>query len=298
MHRSLAWDDLLYVLSVGRSGSLSGAARSLRVNHSTVFRRIGAIEEQLGVRLFDRRRGGYAPTAAGEAVIELADRLDEDVLALERKLAGEDLRPSGTVRVTTTDTMIPTVTPLCGRFRQLYPEICLELVTGNEFLNLSRRDADVALRPSREPPENLHGRRLSGIAFAIYGAPAYLAGAGGPDLARAHQWIGLDDSLSHLSVHQWLAANVPVDRIGFKASSFVAVTEAARSGMGLALLPCYLAESTGGLERIGQPLAELATDFWLLVHEDLRGTARVRAFIDFIAAEIAKLRPRMEGISR
>ncbi|HEY7811087.1 MAG TPA: LysR family transcriptional regulator [Allosphingosinicella sp.] len=295
MHRNLAWDDLLYVLSVGRSGSLSGAARSLKVNHSTVFRRIGAIEEQLGVRLFDRRRDGYAPTAAGEAVIQLAGRLDEDVLALERQLAGEDLRPSGTVRVTTTDTMIATVTPLCGRFRQIYPEICVELITGNEFLNLSRRDADVALRPSLKPPENLHGRRLSGIAFAIYGAPSYLASAGGADLSRAHQWIGLDDSLSHLSVHRWIADNVSADRIGFKASSFNAVAQAARSGMGLAVLPCYLAEDEGGLQRIGDPLPDVSTDFWLLVHEDLRRTARVRAFIDFISAEMIKLRPRMEG---
>ena len=296
MHRSLAWDDLLYVLSVGRTGSLSGAARALRVNHSTVFRRIGAIEEQLGARLFERRRDGYAPTAAGEAVIALAGRLDEEVVALERKFAGQDLRPTGTVRVTTTDTMIATVTPLCGRFRQLYPEICIELVTGNEFLNLSRRDADVALRPSRQPPDTLYGRRLSGIAFAIYGSPAYLAAAGGTDLTRAHQWIGLDDSLSHLSVHGWIAEHVPPDRIGFRASSFVAVTEAARSGMGLALLPCYLAEGAGGLERLGEPLSDLATDFWLLVHEDLRRTARVRAFIDFISAEMAKLRPQMEGL--
>jgi DNA-binding transcriptional LysR family regulator len=296
MHRSLAWDDLLYVLSVGRTGSLSGAARELKVNHSTVFRRIGLIEEQLGVRLFDRRRDGYAPTAAGEAVIEMAARLDEDVVALERRLAGEDLRPSGTVRVTTTDTMIDTVTPLCGAFRRAYPEICVELITGNQFLNLSRRDADVALRPSSQPPDTLHGRRLASIAFTVYGAKAYLAATGGPDLGRAHEWIGLDDSLSHLSAHAWLKANVAPDRIGFKASSFVAVQQAARAGMGLALLPCYMADAVPELERVCPPIPELSTDFWLLVHEDLRRTARVRAFIDFVAAEMAKLRPRIEGV--
>lgn len=298
MHRSLAWDDLLYVLSVGRSGSLSGAARALKVNHSTVFRRIGQIEEQLGVRLFDRQRDGYTPTAAGEAVIALADRMDEDVTALERRLAGEDLRPSGTVRVTTTDTMIPTVTPMCGAFRRIYPEICVELVTGNQFLNLSRRDADVALRPSLEPPENLHGRRLASLAFAIYGSPAYLAAAGGADLARAHQWVGLDETLSHLSAYRWISETVSPERIGFKASSFVAVQEAARAGMGLAILPCYMAEPFADLTRIGDPVPELTTAFWLLVHEDLRRTARVRAFIDFIAAEMAKLRPMMEGVAR
>jgi DNA-binding transcriptional LysR family regulator len=295
MHRSLAWDDLLYVLNVGRSGSLSGAARALKVNHSTVFRRIGAIEAQLGVRLFDRRRDGYAPTAAGEAVIELAGRLDEDVLALERRLAGEDLRPSGTVRVTTTDTMIGIVTPMCSAFRGRYPEILIELVTGNQFLNLSRRDADIALRPSLTPPDNLHGRRLSGLAFAIYGADRYLASAGSADPWQPHQWIGVDDTLSHLTVHQWLATEVEPEWIGFKASSFLAMLEAARIGMGLAILPCYLAERLPELRRVSEPLAGLTTDLWLLVHDDLRRTARVRAFIDFISGEIAKIRPMLEA---
>ena len=295
MHRQLAWDDLLYVLSVGRAGSLSGAARLLKVNHSTVFRRIGAIEAQLGVRLFDRHRDGYAATAAGETVVDLAERLEEEVLALERKLAGEDLRPRGTVRVTTTDTLIDVMVPLCREFRKAYPEICIELVTGNEFLNLSRRDADVALRPSREPPQTLHGRRISSIAFAPYGSKAYLASAGGGALDRAQRWIGLDDTLSHLSVHSWLVENVQPDRMAFKASSFVAIRQACVEGMGLAVLPCYMADGVPNLERVAEPIPALATDLWLLVHEDIRRTARVRTFMDFAFARLAKLRPRMEA---
>lgn len=295
MHRGLAWDDLLYVLSVGRSGSLSGAARALRVNHSTVFRRIGAIEEQLGVRLFDRHRDGYSATAAGEAVIELAERLDDDVLALERRLAGEDLRPSGTVRVTTTDTMISTVTPICGAFRRLYPEICVELITGNQFLNLSRRDADIALRPSKDPPESLYGRRLATIAFAVYGSDAYLAESGGADLGRAHSWLGLDDSLAHLAAYRWIKENVPPERVGFRSSAFEAVLAACRADMGLGLLPCYMADPVPNLRRVTEQLDEVSTGFWLLVHEDMRRTARVRAFIDFASAELTRLRPQMEG---
>ena len=295
MHRRLAWDDLQYVLAVGRAGSLSGAARELRVNHSTVFRRVGMIEEQLGVRLFDRHRDGYVATAAGEAVIGLAGKLDDDILGLERKLAGEDLRPSGTVRVTTTDTLIDTLVPLFGAFQKLYPEICLELVTGNQFLNLSRRDADVALRPSMEPPETLHGRRISAIAFAPYGSKSYLAAVGGGGVERTHRWVGLDDTLSHLSVHAWLRDRVPAEQIGFKANSFVAAKSAALAGMGLALLPCYMADHTSELERIGDPIPALATDFWLLVHEDIRRTARVRAFIEFIFAELVKLKPLLEA---
>ena len=288
MHRKLAWDDLLYVLSVGRSGSLSGAARALRVNHSTVFRRIGAVEDQLGVRLFDRRRDGYVPTAAGEAMIALAQDMDEQVVALERRLAGEDLRPSGTVRVTTTDTMISTVTPLCGAFRSLYPEMSVELVTGNEFLNLSRRDADVAIRPSAHPPENLHGRRIGTIAFAPYGSKRYFAQTGGACLARAHQWIGFDDTLSHLSAHRWLRENVDAERVCFRATSFLAIVAAVKADMGVAILPCYLGDSERDLERASDPLVDVKTDFWLLVHEDLRHTARVRAFTDFFFSELSK----------
>jgi DNA-binding transcriptional LysR family regulator len=295
MHRSLAWDDLHYVLSVGRAGSLSGAARELRVNHSTVFRRIGQIEEKLGVRLFDRRRDGYVPTAAGEAVVALTEQMDQDIVALERKLSGEDLRPSGTVRVTTTDTLISMVTPLCGKFRETYPEICVELVTGNQFLNLSRRDADVALRPSPHPPENLHGRRIASIAFAVYGSRRYLASSGGSDLSRANAWIGLDETLSHLSAHKWLRDSIPAEWVSFRASSFLAVLDAAMAGMGLALLPCNLADSNPSLVRASDPIPEVATDFWLLVHEDLRRTARVRAFTDFIYAELVKLRPQIEA---
>lgn len=295
MHRQLAWDDLLYVLNVGRTGSLSGAARALRVNHSTVFRRIGSIEAHLGVRLFDRHRDGYVPTAAGETVIKMAEQLDEEVIALERKLSGEDLRPSGTVRVTTTDTLIETVVALCRDFQGVYPEICVELVTGNEFLNLSRRDADVALRPSLTPPEGLHGRRISSIAFAPYGSTSYLALAGGSGLERAHRWIGVDETLSHLTVHTWLQENVQEDRIGFKASSFLAMRAACVQGMGLALLPCYIADPIPELQRVAPPIESIATDFWLLVHKDIRRTARVRVFIDFAFAQLVKLRPAMEA---
>jgi DNA-binding transcriptional LysR family regulator len=121
MHSSMGWDDLRFVLAVGRSGSLSGAARALRVNHSTVFRRIAQLEDRMGVRLFDRLPEGYGATPAGEALIALGGRVEEDVVALERRLAGEDLRPSGTVRVTTTDTLVPFLAPVCARFRLVQP---------------------------------------------------------------------------------------------------------------------------------------------------------------------------------
>lgn len=295
MHSALEWDDLRYVLNVGRSGSLSGAARALKINHSTVFRRIGAIEQKLGARLFDRRRDGYVPTAAGEAAIQLAEQMEREVVGLERRLSGQDLRPSGIVRVTTTDTLIDVLVPLCGAFRNLYPEISIDLVTGNEMLNLSRRDADIAVRPSLNPPENLHGRRIGAIAFAPFASRTYVAAIGGCGLDRVPQWIGLDDSLSHLAAHRWLRDHVAADRIVFRSSAFVAARSAAEAGMGAALLPCYLAADGRDLVPLADPLPELGTELWLLVHDDLRRTARVRALLDYLGSELAKRRSLFEG---
>jgi DNA-binding transcriptional LysR family regulator len=295
MHKKLRWDDLLYVLEIGRRGSLSGAARALQITHSTVLRRLAAIEQRLGARLFDRQPGGYVPTAAGEAVIRLAEQLDGEVVELERRLAGQDLRPSGTVRITTTDTLVAMLVPILARFRDLYPEILLELIPASQFFNLSKRDADVALRPSLEPPAELYGRRVARIAFAPYAARTYIDSVGGRGLDSAHRWLGLDDSLSHIEPHRWLREQVESQQIVFSASSFLALVHAARAGMGVALLPCYIGDEETELARVSPPIAALATDLWLLVHNDVRNAARVRAFVDFAFRELARLRPMIEA---
>lgn len=294
MHNKLRWDNLLYVLELGRAGSFSAAARALQVNHSTVLRRVASIEQELGVRLFDRQPGGYVPTDAGEAVIAMAEQLEKGVVDLERRLAGQDLRPSGTVRVTTTDTLIDVIVPICASFREEHPEILLELVPASEFFNLSRRDADVALRPSLSVPEHLFGRRVARIAFAPYASPLYMAESGASGIDSTHRWLGFDDSLSHIAPHRWLRHNVEPQQIVFRANSFLALVAGARAGMGVALLPCYIVDGDPRLQRLSEPLPELATDLWLLVHDDLRRTARVRVFVDHVARELAKLRPAIE----
>jgi len=294
MHNNVAWDDLAYVLAVGRAGSLSGAARSLRVNHSTVFRRVSAVEGRMGVRLFDRQREGYVPTLAGEEVIAIASRVEEQVTGLERRVSGKDLRPRGVVRVTTFDGLIESLAPICARFRRVYPEICIELVTGHQVLDLSRRDADVAIRASASPPENLYGRRISGIGFCPYASKEYLVSREGADPQADHDWIGIDDSLAVLVGHAYIRAHARPERIGLKASSFLSARAAAMAGMGVALLPCYVGDPIEELERVGEVVPD-PSDLWLLVHNDVRNTTRVRAFTDFIWEELRKLRPLIEG---
>lgn len=290
LQRRLPWDDLHTVLLIGRNRSLAGAAREVRVNHSTMFRRIGAIEQRLGVRLFDRLREGYVPTAAGEEVILLAERIDADIVELERKLAGGDLRPAGPLRLTTTDTLLPLLMPICASFEEQFPEVRIELVTGTQQLSLSRRDADIAIRPAASPDENLYGRRIARIAFGVYGSRDYLNGTSARRALADHKWIGLGDSLSHLRAYRWLAANVPAARVRLIVNSLGAALQAAEAGIGLGLIPCYMASACKALVRLPEPVADASSELWILVHEDLRTVARIKTFTDFAYSRLAEAR--------
>jgi DNA-binding transcriptional LysR family regulator len=292
----MEWDDLRYLLAVGRHGTLSAAARCLNVNHSTVFRRIGLIEERLGVRLFERHRDGYTPTLAGEEAVALAERLEGDVDELERRLAGRDTRLTGAVRVTTTDTLLlGALAPVFADFRSAHPAIMLEVIVDNRFLSLSKRDADVAIRPSSTPPDTLVGRRVSAIATAVYGARAYLKTAPPIDDLDAHAWIAPDDSLAELPSARWLRTRLKQAQIVFRTNTLMGMLAAARAGLGLAALPCLLGDAAGDLRRVLPPQGELATDLWLLVHRDLRHVARVRAFLDHADRELRRLHPLFDG---
>ena len=289
--------DLRLVLAIGTARTLLGGARRLGIDHSTAFRRLNALEERLGVRLFERSRDGYVPTPAGEAMLATASRVDEEIVALERRLAGADLRPRGTVRVTITDTGVPLLSPLFAAFRKAQPEITLEVAVANAFFTLSRRDADVAIRPSAEAPDDLIAHRTATVATAPYASRAYLESRRRSALEDL-DWLGPDDSLSHLGSARWLREHVAPDRIGYRASSLVALQAAAREGMGAALLPCFLGDADAALERLTQPLPELDVSLWVLLHPDLKRTARIRAFVDFIVPQLEHLRPLIEGRTR
>ncbi|HEV7369813.1 LysR family transcriptional regulator, partial [Arenibaculum sp.] len=222
MQERIGWQDLRLVLAIGAEGTLTGAARTLGIDHSTAFRRLGALEERLGVRLFDRARDGYAPTPAGEAAVHAAGRMDRELGELERRLAGEDLRPSGSVRVTTTDTLVDVLAPVFAAFREAFPEIVLEIVVTNAFLTLTRRDADVAIRPTRRPPDHLVGRRTVAVASAVYGVPGRFD-------ADHPSWIGPDESLAHLGSAQWLRASVPETSIVLRSNTLMGMLAAARA---------------------------------------------------------------------
>ena len=289
------WDDLRLVLAVVRDGTLSGAARRLGVTHSTVFRRLGAIEQQIGVRLFERFRDGYVPTPAGETAAAAAARLEDEVLALERRLSGQDLRPSGVVRITTTDTLGTILMRHLPAMRELHPEIQFEVTISNAMANLSRREAEIAIRPTLDPPEILVGRRVADIAHAIYGSRAYLSRHEEKDLS-AHDWIALDDALESTVIGRWIRENLRAAHITCRVDALPALRDAALAGLGLALLPCYLGDPASGLRRLTpKTLAEPRSALWLLTHDDLKHTARIRATLDFLVKAFASQRALLEG---
>lgn len=291
------WDDLRYVLAVARAGRLDGAAALLGVDPSTVFRRLKACEARLDARLFDRRGGVYRVTGEGQAVLAQAEAMEEAALTLQRRLAGGDVRLSGTLRITMADTLALGAMPGHLRaFRDRFPDIVIETVVSNALLSLSRREADVAIRPGNNPLQGsaMVGRRVATIAFGLYGAPAYLTRHGrpsGPEEAfSGHLLIGFDESLGQIGPARWLDRHGSGARTVYRSQSLVHMASAARAGIGLALLPCFLADAEPTLQRLFIADGEAETGLWLLTHEELRHTARVRAFLDFVAPRLVARR--------
>lgn len=290
------WDDLRIFLAVAREGSLSGAARTLGVNHSTVFRRIKGFEDRIGVRLFDRMPSGYALTVAGCEMQVTAERVEREVEDLDRQIAGQDLRLSGDIVVTTTDTMAyQFLGPHLKAFCDAFPGINVDLVLDSQFYNLSKRQADIAIRPTLSPPETLVGRRLCAVAFACYAAPSYLSTVGSDIDLEAHRWLALDESLAHLAAVKWQRGIEGADAVQVRSNNLLGLLGAATAGLGVATLPCFMGDPESGLERITAPDPALASALWLLTHQDLRTTARVRAFLDFMAQSLTSDIDLLEG---
>lgn len=297
MH-SFDWNDLQFVLAVAEGGSLAAAARRLGVNHTTVLRRVAAFEERLGVKLFERLPTGYALTGAGEELARAARQVGDTVTGVERQLAGRDLRLTGTVRIATTDTLAHSIVPTALHgFTRRHDGMQIELTTSTALVSLSKRDADVAVRPSSKPAKHLFGRKLCDVALALYASASYLERKATKLELSRHEWLMPDDSLATTSVARWMQRElrgvVPV----LRADTFTTLAQAAVAGLGLVALPCYLGDRLPGLVRVRGVVAAMSTELWILTHDDLRHTARIRAVMDWFAKELGGQRALFEGRS-
>jgi DNA-binding transcriptional LysR family regulator len=292
--------DLPLILALSREKTLAGAAERLEVDLSTVFRRLNTLEKRMGVRLFDRSTRGYQLTPAGVRAADTAERVETELLTLDREISGRDQQLSGVLRVTASETFSHSVLPpLFAHFHELHPRIQLSLVIDNRVLDLGRREADVALRARRPTDPTLFGRRLTGIAWAFYG-PADLQGSlrreGGSFNFARHSVIGWDEP-SRIVVGDWIAAHVPGDRVGYRCNSLVNQLMAVRAKLGIALLPCYLADRDDGVRRISGVLPDLESELWIVTHGDLKNTARIREFFTVVGDAISAARRSFEGLT-
>jgi DNA-binding transcriptional LysR family regulator len=295
--QNISWDEFRLVKAIADTGSLAGAGDVLSLNHSTIFRRLNALEQDLGSRLFERSRTGYVATPAGEEMVALAGRMFDEVLEFERRVSGRDVKPSGELRVTTNDSFVAHLaTPLFSAFCKLYPEIRLDVVVENRALNLSKRDADVAIRATAEPPETLVGRRIAAIAWCVYGSSASeQPPTDDPQDLASECWIGFGDALSSIGPARWMARTMPQARISYRLNTILGLAQAVEARVGLGIVPCFIGDRVPGLKRLMKSPLVFDASLWLLTHPDLKNSARVRAFVDFMGRELTKQKALIEG---
>lgn len=293
----MEWDDFRLVKMIAEHRALGPAAEALKLNHSTVFRKLNALEEQLGTRLFERSRSGYTLTVAGEEMLTVAGQMSEAVTDFERRIAGMDARPTGELRITTTDTLFShLLAPIFAAFRLQYPGITLEVIIESRALNLSRRDADVAIRAAADPPETLVGRRIGPIVWAPYARNEHVIAAEQSPYDLDIGWVGFADPISASNAGRWFTGRVPQNRIVLSASSVAAIAQSVEGGIGAGFLPCFVGDQMPALKRIGPPIPNIASHLWLLTHADLRGSVRTRAFLEFVGAELSRRKKMIEGV--
>ncbi|MEL6948066.1 MAG: LysR substrate-binding domain-containing protein [Pseudomonadota bacterium] len=364
------WDDLRTILAVDRSGSAMAAADVLGVNASTVQRRISRFEQAHGIRLFERRQSGFKATPDCAALVAVAADIEERVNAVSREILGRDFRLEGILRVTSVDTFMnarmaahfarframhpkirlevtltnnrldlsrqdadvairPSHSPpdnLVGRdfrlegilrvtsvdtfmnarmaahfarFRAMHPKIRLEVTLTNNRLDLSRQDADVAIRPSHSPPDNLVGQRVARLLSAVYakrGGDHDVGLQTEPSQLLTQDWIGLGEMLDSAPPARWMRDRVAADRISMTVDTFPAVCAALEADLGIGVLPCVVGDRNPNLVRVTPPLEETAVDLWVLTHPEIRSAAKVRAFMEFITATIRREKALFEGI--
>lgn len=291
------WNDFRFALALHRAATLAGAASLLHVDATTVGRRIATLEKALGARLFDRTQDGFRASATGLAMLPSLESVEDAFLALERRVAGKDERVEGRVRLTCPDAFGPFFTTRLGQLRRTMPGIELEVSGAAARLNLSRREADIALRMARPEQPNLIARRAMEMAFAVYASSSYLARRGRPLPGRGfdgHDVIGYTDDLAPTPPARWLAGVLRDTPPSLRASSFVAVADAAEAGLGLAVLPCFVADERAGLRRVPPGIVAHSTG-WIVVHEDMQRSARVRAVLDALETILREEAPLLSG---
>jgi DNA-binding transcriptional LysR family regulator len=291
------WDDVRYFLAVGREGSVRAAAERLEVTHSTVLRRIAQLEERLGVQMFEKLPSGYRLTDAGVEILEFAEQMEASSNRLETRVFGRDQSVRGRLRVTLAPTL---ATHLLMQdfadFARLHPEVEIEILPSSELVNLTNREADVAIRVVYDRstlPLNLHGLKGPELFGGVYMSRDLLAAwrAGAADRIR---WI----IISQNGISDWAReGEVPAAEVPFKTTDGGAQIAAVRQGVGMTVLPCFVGDADPLLARVPGTVLHKHGTLWLLTHGETRKTKRVRLFTEFVSRRLSASAPLIAGLA-
>ncbi|MCF6327619.1 MAG: LysR family transcriptional regulator [Devosiaceae bacterium] len=287
----MQWDDARIFLAVAREGSFSSAAKRLGVQHSTVSRRIRALENKLAAPLVERKASGYVLTEAGEELKQSACRIENELLSFEGAVGGQTDEVAGELRVTAIANMASSVLmPYFARFSAAHPKIELSVQVTNNSVRLSEREADIAIRQTNKPQDTLIGTRLTTIASAVYGSRDYCAAVKSGQAAE--KWIGVDCCENH---RNWTRQAWPQAEHEFYVDETSLTLAALKEGLGVGFLPCFLGDSDPGLARFHEPEKQHELGLWLLYHRDLRNIKRVALFREHMQREIKQAAALFEG---
>lgn len=287
------WDDLKIFLAVARQGSVRSAAAKLGVHHSTVSRRIEAFERKHQVKLFDRLPSGYAIATTGAELLTVAIEIEDKINEIERHILGKDKRLTGNIRLTMPDGLINLLMPDLVAFMNQYPEVEIELIVSYEMFNITKREADIAIRITENPPEHLIGHKLIRYACSTYASLEYFDRHDPINNRDRVKWIGWDETIPY---PEWVRkSDFPNAAIRGRFNNSLAQLAAVKAGLGIAKLPCPIADTESSLRRVPPGIAEPCQDIWILTHKDLASSARIKAFMSFIRTAFEAKKDLFEG---
>ena len=289
------WDDLRVFLTLARTGSLTAAAKRLQVSHPTVARRVKALDDAIGARLFDRLPDRFVLTAAGEELLADTEAMERAAESIQRRSAGLGDTEHGTVRLSAGESMVGYLAANLPQLRHGMRCIEIELVASHMLANLSRREADLMIREQVPDIPSIVTRRLGRVEYAIYARRDRLPQDASPETLRGLTWAGFDEEHSYMPGQAWVTARLDGGRLAVRVNNWLVLHDVVRSGDAVALLPCYMGDEDPDLARLGGLVQEVGVDQWLLVHRDLRALSRVRRVMDGLVALFRDRRDVLEG---
>lgn len=295
--RDLDWEDIKVFRELALHKTLRSAATSLGVHHSTISRRLDALEATLGARLFDRSPDGYLLTDAGEMLLRTAKSFAYDLLGAERRIRGQDKQLSGKICVTMPGILAEIVfAPRMEEFADAYPGLSVEFATSQSLFDIARGEADIAIRLDNNPPEDLVGKCLMTYAQCAYATKKYIRDTNPADSPFEARWINFSEDRSPHPAWTEATDFPEVPAWGYVPDVHLQ-RDLALAGFGIAYLPCLIGDTSNGLERIGKKPPQPSRDVWLLTHNDLRRTARIRAFMDFASEALLANKSLITGVT-